>query len=83
MCLPSPWGQQNLPCGPANYSHQGGPLGQTEDVTAPPPLGELGSLLLAQRALGRQVSLGKWPRAGAPKPWGTACPALFSMSLGR
>lgn len=34
-------GQQNPPCGPANYRLRGGPLGQTGDV--PAPRGELGS----------------------------------------
>jgi hypothetical protein len=35
--LPLQRGQQNPPCGPANYSHQGERLGQTGDVTTPLP----------------------------------------------
>ena len=65
--LPSLRGQQNPPCGPANYRHRGGPLGQTGDVTAPLPGVSWGHCRLPTGPWAARVSLGKWPQAEGPK----------------
>lgn len=61
-------GQQNPPCGSANYRHRGGPLSQTGDVTAPLPGVSWGHCCSPTGPGAARVSLGKWLQTEGQKP---------------